>query len=50
MWNSPEWLWDNDNGGGKGSGSYLTLKVREWMNELGVKKHYVMKDGDQIIK
>lgn len=50
MWNAPAWLWDNDNGGGKGSGQYLTLEVRRWMEELGVKFHYVIKDGDQIIK
>lgn len=50
MWNAPEWLWDNNNGSGKGSGTYLTLQVREWMDKIGVKKHYVMKDGDQIIK
>lgn len=50
MWNAPAWLWDNDNGAGKGSGTYLTLEVRAWMEELGVKSHYVIKDGDQIIK
>lgn len=50
MWNAPSWLWDNDNGAGKGSGTYLTLEVRAWMEELGVKSHYVIKDGDQTIK
>lgn len=50
MWNTPEWLWNNDNGGGTGSGSWLTLEVRSWMQALGVKRHYIIKDGDQIIK
>ncbi len=50
MWNSPRWLYNNDNGGGKGSGPYLTLEVRAWMSELHVKKHYAVYDGDKIIK
>ena len=50
MWNSPAWLYDNDNGGGIGSGKWFTLQVRAWMDELGVTKHFVIKDGDQLIK
>lgn len=50
MWNSPAWLYDNDNGGGIGSGKWFTLQVRSWMDELGVTKHFVIKDGDQLIK
>lgn len=50
LWNTPEWLWNNDNGDGVGSGSWLTLEVRAWMQELGVRKNYIIKDGDQIIK
>lgn len=50
LWPTPEWLWNNDNGGGYNSGNWKTLETREWMNELGVKKHYVSKDGDiQIV-
>lgn len=45
LWPTPDWLWDNDNGGGKGSGPWKTLSVRGWMDTLGVKKHYVSKDG-----
>ena len=50
MWNAPGWLYDNDNGGGIGSGEWLTLQVRIWMEEMGVKRHFVIKDGDQLIK
>jgi len=50
MWNAPEWLYNNDNGGGVGSGTWLTLEVRKWMEEIGVKENFVIKDGDQIIK
>jgi len=45
LWPTPDWLWDNDNGGGKGSGPWDTLTVRGWMEKLGVKKHCVAKDG-----
>jgi beta-lactamase superfamily II metal-dependent hydrolase len=45
LWPTPDWLWDNDNGGGKGSGPWVTITVRGWMEKLGVKKHYVAKDG-----
>lgn len=46
LWCSPDWLWDNDNGGGVNSGPWKTLEVRAWMEKLGVKEHYVAKDGD----
>ena len=39
IWPTPIWLWNNDSGEGKGSGSWQTLEVREWMDELGVIKH-----------
>ena len=45
LWPTPDWLWDNDNGGGKGSGPWETLTVRGWMEKLRIKKHYVAKDG-----
>ena len=50
MWNTPQWLWDNDGGSGYNTGSYKTLEVRSWMEELGVTANYAIKDGDQTIK
>lgn len=50
LWTTPLWLWDNDSGGGKGSGKWQTLEVRAWMDKLNVKHHYVMKDGLCCIK
>ncbi len=50
LWPTPKGLWDNDNGGGKNSGQWETLEVRSWMNEFGVRKHYIMKDGLQRIQ
>ena len=50
MWNAPGWLWDNDGGSGYNTGNYKTLEVRAWMDEIGTKTNYVIKDGDQTIK
>lgn len=50
MWPTPEWLWNNDSGEGKGSGIWKTLETRQWMKELEVKENYVEKDGDITIK
>ncbi len=41
LWPTPLWLWDCDNGGGKGSGPWDTLNVRSWMDKLNIQKHYV---------
>jgi beta-lactamase superfamily II metal-dependent hydrolase len=45
LWPTPLWLWNNDNGGGKNSGPWKTLEVRQWMKELGVKENYVSAFG-----
>lgn len=42
LWPTPSWVWDNRNGNLK------TLEVRAWMEDLGVKKNYVAKDGSSI--
>lgn len=50
LWCTPLWLWNNDAGGGYNTHNWKTIVVRGWMEELGVKEHYVIKDGDQCIK
>lgn len=45
LWPTPQWLWDNDSGGGRGTGPWSTLETRRWMEELGVKEHKCTKDG-----
>ena len=50
LWCCPEWLWNNDNGGGMNSGPWKTLEARGWMRQMGVKTHVVEKDGDQILR
>lgn len=42
LWPTPEWLWHNQlEGKSVNSGSFKTLVVRSWMEELGISKHYV---------
>lgn len=50
LWPTPEWLWNNDNGGGYNSGNWKTLETRAWMQELGVKRNIVAKEGDITIR
>ena len=50
LWTAPYWLYENDNGGGRGSGPYATLTTRQWMDELGVQENYCIKDGDIRIR
>lgn len=45
IWPTPEWLWNNDKGGGYDTGPWQTVRTREWMEALGVSEHYVEKDG-----
>lgn len=49
LWNTPLWLWDNDVGKGFNTHIFNTVYTRGWMEELGVKEHYVTKDGDQTL-
>ena len=44
LWCAPAWLYEDN------SGEYRTKEVRGWMNEMGVKENYCIKDGDQILK
>lgn len=51
MWPTPRWLWDDDNGGGVGSGPWDTLTVRGWTSQLGATRHVIAwRDpiGDQL--
>lgn len=50
MWPTPGWLWDNDNGGGPGSGPWFTHETIQWVREMGVVSNYCIKDGDQVVE
>ena len=43
LWPTPTWVWNNTNG------NLQTLEVRAWMQEIGVRKHYVAWEGSQVI-
>ena len=45
FWNTPKWLWDNDLGNGFNTAIFGTVEVRGWMDDIGVKKNIVLKDG-----
>lgn len=51
LWPTPQWLWDNDNGGGYNSGPWGTIAMREWIESfLKVDKNYCTKDGDIVLQ
>ena len=50
LWPTPKWLWNNDSGQGYNSGTWETLEVRKWIENIQVKENYVAKDGDITIK
>jgi len=43
LWPTPKWLWEHD------GSRWKILETKSWMAKLGNLKHYVMKDGDQVI-
>lgn len=48
LWCTPLWLWNNDAGKGYNTHFWKTIVVRGWMDEIGVKTNYVIKDGTQV--
>lgn len=42
LWPTPEWLWNNDIGGGYGTGPFKTLETRAWMEKLGTVNYRFM--------
>ena len=48
LWCTPEWLWNNDAGGGYNTHTWTTVETREWM--AAVKHHFIAKDGTKIIE
>lgn len=44
LWPSPQWLWTHT------GNKWPIAETKAWMTRLGVQKHYVMKDGDQVIR
>ena len=48
IWPTTDWLWENDGGQGPGSGPFKTNYTKCWMQELGVKEHYVLSNQDVV--
>ena len=49
LWPTPDWLWENNAGRGYDTHIWKTIVTRGWMSELGIKWHYISKDGTQEI-
>ena len=46
VWPTPSWLWDNRvTNGTPGSGPWRTNFTKCWMQDLGVKKNYMLLRG-----
>lgn len=45
LWPTPLWLWNNDAGKGYNTHNWQTIEIRNLMDELGIKKHYVSWQG-----
>lgn len=50
LYTAPDWLWDNNDGGGKGSGPWATLETRKWMEELGANASFPIAFGDYLFE
>lgn len=49
LWCTPAWLWNNDIGDGYNTCIWDSVTVQSWMDELGVREHYILKDGTHKI-
>lgn len=50
LWNTPQWLWDNRRSGEPyNSGPWRTVEVQGWMEELGVRRHFITKDREYVL-
>lgn len=49
LWPTNDNIWENDNGEGYDTGPWRIFEIRDWMDEIGVEVHGVMKDGEVIV-
>lgn len=50
LYTAPDWLWDNDAGGGFNTGPWKTMLTRQWMEELGAQISLPLAYGDYLLK
>lgn len=49
FYNATKGLYNNDAGEGYNTGKWDSIKVREWLDEIGVEKHILAFEGDQTV-
>ncbi len=45
LWPTPSWIYENDQGEGYNTGNLQTIEIRELMDSLGIKEHYLSFEG-----
>ncbi|MEN8156941.1 MAG: MBL fold metallo-hydrolase [Bacteroidota bacterium] len=45
LWPTPSWVYENDYGEGYNSGNLKTIEIRNLMDSLGIKEHYISFKG-----
>src|SRR5690606_18404472 len=45
LWPTPLWLWNNDAGKGYNTHTWETVEIRNLMDEIGIKTHYISWQG-----
>lgn len=50
FWPTTLKFWNNDNGGGPGSGPWKVPETKAWMDEMGAVGHYVTAFGDYLFR
>ena len=49
FYNATDYLYNNDQGGGFNTGKWDSVKVRGWLDEIGVEKRFLAFEGDQVV-
>ncbi len=45
LWPTPSWVYQNDQGEGYNTGNLQTIEIRELMDSMGIKEHYLSFEG-----
>lgn len=50
LWPTPLWLYNNDAGNGYNTHTWQTVEIRELMEQLGIKKHFIAYQGLCVVE
>ncbi len=50
LWPTPLWLYNNDAGKGYNTHDWETVEIRELMQQLGIKKHFLAFEGLRVVE